>query len=263
MVKTFVYKAVGLIVVGLLATACTGDDEPAPPGTDRSSAVTSAAPPPGNPPGPGAKPLPPGVTDTPPPAPPKRSGTAVITTRTLSGAAVPHVPVQVRQMQPCNPAQRDIPPGANEIGRWDGKTDANGRSVFQLPLGCFYFSMDPPPGTFPVPEGLHALFLTEPGQQVTGQLRFNDPAATACTPQAIARDLDDLGWLADKKATVSECDGRWAVIVWDVPGDSQRIVRRPEDGKWRTYVVFPHDTCRAKATADGVPARLQPYFLPC
>lgn len=23
----------------------------------------------------------------------------------------------------------------------------------------------------------------------------------------------------------TECDGRWAVIAWDVPGDSQRLVR--------------------------------------
>ncbi|WP_069167718.1 hypothetical protein [Nocardia altamirensis] len=98
---------------------------------------------------------------------------------------------------------------------------------------------DPPPGN-PAPENL------PPG----------------CAPQAIAQDLDDIGGLGNENATVSDCDGTWAVIGWDVPGDTLRIVHKVAD-RWATYVAFPHDVCWTKAAADGAPARYQEYFIAC
>ncbi|WP_245673675.1 hypothetical protein, partial [Nocardia lijiangensis] len=207
-------------------------------------------------------PAPPAPAPAPQPPASPALGTAVIETVTLAGVAVPDVPVSVRQMRPCDMAQLDIPLGATEIARWDAVTGDDGRAVFVVPVGCFRFRMDPPPGTDPVPEGMHTLFVTESGLVVTGTLRFNDPAPEACAAETIVGELDDAGDLTADAATVSECDGAWAVISWDIPGDSQRIVHRTPDG-WRTYVVFPHDTCWSTAAADGVPARLQPYFHSC
>lgn len=84
--------------------------------------------------------------------------------------------------------------------------------------------------------------------------------ADACAAQPIVGELDNLDeYLRGAKATVRECDGKWAVIVWDVPGDSQRIIRRAAN-RWTTYVQFPHNVCWAKASADGVPAQLRKYF---
>ncbi|MFG1795328.1 hypothetical protein [Nocardia sp. NPDC049149] len=83
-----------------------------------------------------------------------------------------------------------------------------------------------------------------------------------CAPQTIVRDLDDIGDLGNENATVSDCDGTWAIIAWDVPGDTMRLVRRAAD-RWSTYVVFPHNVCWIKATADGAPPRFQDYFIAC
>ncbi|MBF6333025.1 hypothetical protein [Nocardia transvalensis] len=71
---------------------------------------------------------------------------------------------------------------------------------------------------------MHSLFLVRAGQTVTGEMRFEEPGLPPpCAVQMIVHELDDLGELGSAGTTVSECDGRWAVIAWDVPGDSQRL----------------------------------------
>ncbi|MCP2299421.1 hypothetical protein APR11_005876 [Nocardia amikacinitolerans] len=266
-------RAVGIVgvvcaVVALMA-GCAGEAEEAE--RLRASATVGATTVDGTPEiaeepaatrAPQPRPAPPAPAPAPQPPASPVLGTAIIETVTLGGVAVPDVPVSVWQMRPCDMAQLDIPLGASEIARWDAVTGADGRAVFVVPVGCFRFRMDPPPGTDPVPEGMHTLFVTAAGQVVTGQLRFNDPAPADCAAETIVGELDDAGDLTAEGATVTECDGSWAVIVWDVPGDSQRIVHRTADG-WRTYVVFPHDVCWSTAAADGVPARFESYFQPC
>ncbi|WP_405181794.1 hypothetical protein [Nocardia sp. NBC_01377] len=187
----------------------------------------------------------------------------VLRTVTVQGVAVPNVAVTLARHAPCDPATRDLPEGSAEVGQWSGTTDAEGKISFAVPVGCFHFGMKPPPGTNPVPEGMHTLFLATGGQSVTGSLRFQDPAPTTeCDPQTIENDLGLGEPHSSAVATVRECDGSWAVIAWDLPGDSQRLVRRV-DSHWTTYVIFPHDRCWAAAQADGVPSTLKQYFSTC
>ncbi|WP_330249209.1 hypothetical protein OG874_22960 [Nocardia sp. NBC_00565] len=82
---------------------------------------------------------------------------------------------------------------------------------------------------------------------------------TTCSAEAIAADLDLSGQLLAATPTSTSCDGHWAIMVWDVPGDSQRLVRYVGT-KWTTYVNFPHNVCWSNAAADGVPADLRHYF---
>ncbi|WP_431972707.1 hypothetical protein [Nocardia sp. bgisy134] len=199
----------------------------------------------------------------PPPAnPPQGTGTVVIRTHTLNGAPVPNVPVELSLRQPCDPAIKDIPTPSTEALRRDAVTDANGTATFTVPAGCYRFGMGtPPPGATPVPEGLHTLFLVHAGQTVTGKLRFQDSEPSEpCAVQTVLRELDiRFDHLRSAKATVSQCDGKWAHIVWDSPGDSARIIRRTAGG-WTNYVFFPHDICWGPASADGVPVRFKEYF---
>lgn len=129
-----------------------------------------------------------------------------------------------------------------------------------VPLGCSQFGMGtPPPGTKPVPEGMHQLFLVRAGETGEGMLRFEDTQQPQCSPGAIARDLDDIGSRTEHSASVDYCDGAMGRHRLGCLGDSQRIVRRGAGG-WATYLAFPHDRCWAKAAADGVPAGLKHYF---
>lgn len=187
----------------------------------------------------------------------------MLRTVTVGGAAVPNVPVHLARYAPCGPAARDLAEGTPEVERWTGVTDADGRSAFAVPVGCYRFGMTPPPGSDPVPEGMHTLFVTTDGESVTGSLRFqsSEPASN-CDPQSIAGQLDLADYQRNANATVRECDGTWAVIAWDVPGDSQRIVWRAA-ARWATYVVFPHDRCWTRAQADGAPDMLRRYFTAC
>lgn len=91
-----------------------------------------------------------------------------------------------------------------------------------------------------------------------------EPVETSspCDPNRIERDLDVADVLIAANPTVAECTGDWAVIRWDVPGDSQRIVRRV-DSSWADYVLFPHNQCWGKAAADGAPTAFRPYFTDC
>ncbi|MFE9576056.1 hypothetical protein ACFYO1_06695 [Nocardia sp. NPDC006044] len=269
-----------LAAVLVVASACGGDDGVAARGKPTTGAIPtiSSAPgvtpqrsttsvPPGNSPSASPSPVKPSpVNPSPgnpsPGNPPQAFGTAEIRTRTLSGTPVPNVPVHLSLVQPCDPASHDIPLGeTTETLRRDAVTDGTGLATFSVPTGCYLFGLGtPPPGATPVPEGMHSLFLMSEGQKVSGQLRFEEPGLVpSCAAATIVHDLDDLGELIDANATVRECDGAWAVIVWDSHGDSQRIVRHAADG-WLTYVYFPHDVCWTTAVADGVPARLRPYF---
>ncbi|WP_245722203.1 hypothetical protein [Nocardia crassostreae] len=188
----------------------------------------------------------------------------LIQTVTVQGTAIPYVPVNLRLYQPCDPSSGDLPEGTPEVRRWDGVTDSNGQAVFSVPVGCYRFGMEAPLGTNPVPEGLHTLFVEHEGETEYGRLRFQDPApAPVCASQTILHDLGEGPPYTTTLATVSECDGYWAVIVWDMPGDSQRIVHRGYDFGWTNYVYFPHDKCWSEAKADGVPANLEKYFLKC
>ncbi|WP_194836608.1 hypothetical protein [Nocardia sp. XZ_19_369] len=71
--------------------------------------------------------------------------------------------------------------------------------------------------------------------------------------------LDD--YLLSANLTVRDCDGQWAFVAWDSPGNNARLIRRAANG-WTTYVRFPHDVCWTKAAGDGVPARMKEHF-PC
>lgn len=262
-----VQRAMVCAAVVVAAVACGAGNESSVSSRGGSVAVTSTGTAPGSTTHPGA---PQGTTipslaapEAPPIFPPPDNSALVIKTLTVSGGAVPNVPVAVRLIQPCDPARRDIPVGETaETRQWTGTTDGNGTTTFAVPVGCYLFTMQPPPGSSPVPEGMHSAFVTAPGQIVSGVLRFEDPVPPPCTAEAIVDDLDAPPYLAAAPAAVSDCEGGWAVIVWNVPGDSQRIVVHNPDG-WTTYVGFPHDTCWTEALADGVPARLQRYFPPC
>ncbi|KAF0847748.1 hypothetical protein [Nocardia caishijiensis] len=189
---------------------------------------------------------------SPPPTP--ATGTIVLRTETVSGVAVPAVPVHLSRQEPCDPAAHDIPVGeTTETQRFDAVTDGDGRAAFTVSVGCYYFGMTAPAGTNPVPEGMHSAFLTAAGSTVDGLLRFQDSAGP-CHPDGISADLGVLD-----NAAVIDCDGTWAVVRFATPGDNQRIIRRV-DGTWTTYLLFPHETCWDTAESDGVPARLRPYF---
>ncbi|WP_280299657.1 hypothetical protein [Nocardia neocaledoniensis] len=222
------------VVTVPLAAPPTADPTPAPVDLATATRVTTPAPP------------------GPPPTP--ATGTIALRTETLSGTPVPNVPVWIGLRQPCDPAGHDIPVGeTTETQRQEAVTDTDGRAVFTAPVGCYHYGMTAPAGTNPVPEGMHAAFLTTGGQTVDGKLRFQD-AAGPCHPDGISADLGLLD-----NATVGWCDGTWAVISFDTPGDNQRIVHRV-GGTWTTYVLFPHEVCWSTAEADGVPVALRAYF---
>ncbi|MFI9510160.1 hypothetical protein [Nocardia sp. NPDC052566] len=244
--------AAGLAAVAMVTACAAGGSS----GTDK--AVAAAA---------GVSVGPTTPTFTAPPAPPPGMGIGSVTirTRTLAGLAVPDVPVFLDLVQPCDPARQRIP--ADELIetlRQDGVTDATGMATFVVPEGCYRIGMAPPPGLVPLPDNPDSLFLTGFGRREVGVLRFHDVATPPlCTASAIAADLNIIGEFDAAWATISECDGHWAVIAWDLPGDTQRVIRRtPTDG-WTTYTFTPHTTCWDRAIADGAPQRLHPYFYPC
>ncbi|QLY29707.1 hypothetical protein H0264_31455 [Nocardia huaxiensis] len=263
---------VALLGVVMLAAAC-GSNEPEAPRSESATATTTVTtsattgPPSGTaPPAQGAPTAGTTQVTTEPPSDstPAGEGTVIIRTQSLSGVAIPYVPVRLTLHQPCNPTGHDLPEGTPETQRWDATTDLDGKAVITVPTGCYRLGMTAPPGTNPVPEGLHTLFLESSGQTVTGQLRFQDPApGPLCAGQTIVHDLNVESWLREATPTVTNCDGFWAVIVWDVPGDSQRIVSRTPSTPWSTYVGFPHDVCWSTARADGVPDSYEKYFSTC
>ncbi|MBX7432843.1 hypothetical protein JDV09_12105 [Mycobacterium sp. Y57] len=83
-----------------------------------------------------------------------------------------------------------------------------------------------------------------------------------CNASEIANDLDLPEYQHNARAEITECEPPWAVIRWDTPGDSQRMVRHIR-GEWRTYVAFPHQKCWGDATADDVPMAFEKYFPNC
>ncbi|MEU0544195.1 hypothetical protein ABZ319_30435 [Nocardia sp. NPDC005978] len=89
-----------------------------------------------------------------------------------------------------------------------------------------------------------------------------DSTPSACAAATIVKDLKIDEWQRDAEATVTDCNGEWAFISWDSPGDNARIVYRAAS-KWADYVRFPHDRCWSEASAAGAPATLQKYFQSC
>lgn len=271
--RRFLQAALTVCVMVAVA-ACGGEDSNSPqPGASPSGSPTVGSPvpssvgspPAGSPPSSGPnRPAPPGGPATPAtPADPALFGAVELRTVTEQGVAVPSVPVYMTRHEPCDPASRDLAEDAALVQRWDGSTGADGRITFAAPVGCYRVGMNPPPGTNPVPVGMHTLFLETGGQVVTGSLLFEDPAsAPICASETIVRDLGLGEPFSSAAATVSECNGSWAVIVWDMPGDSQRIVRQM-DSRWSTYVVFPHELCWSSAQSDGAPNALEGYFSAC
>ncbi|QBS46481.1 hypothetical protein DMB37_36015 [Nocardia sp. CS682] len=191
----------------------------------------------------------------------------MLRTITLSGTRVPNVPITLRLRQPCNPATHDIPPNTTEVLRRDTVTDQNGSATLPLPLGCYTLDTNsPPPGMTPFPKGSQRLFLKYAGLTVNGELRFQESGPQPpCSAQTVVLELHDRDKLDDHllgaNPTVRDCDGQWAFVAWDSPGDNARLIRRAANG-WTTYVRFPHDVCWAKAAGDGVPARMKDRF-PC
>ena len=57
-------------------------------------------------------------------------------------------------------------------------------------------------------------------------------------------------------AVVQSCDGQWAMVNNDSPGDTAHLMRWQETF-WGSYAAFPTNDCRSKAVADGVPS---PYL---
>ncbi|MBL1079145.1 hypothetical protein JK358_32550 [Nocardia sp. 2] len=194
-----------------------------------------------------------------------KTGTVALQTATPRGTAIPYVPVSIRRYEPCDPGTRNLSEGASEVGSWDGVTDLAGQAVFtDMPVGCYRFGMVAPSGTNPVPEGMHTLFVESAGQTVNGQLRFQDPAPVpTCAAQTFVHDLNVGQELRSATTQVSVCEELWAVVSWDVPGDSQRVVARTIVGPWRDYVRFPHDVCWSTAKSDGAPDTLKKYFTAC
>ncbi|MFB8005961.1 hypothetical protein [Nocardia sp. NPDC056000] len=170
-----------------------------------------------------------------------KTGTVVLQTVTPRGTAIPYVPVHIRRYEPCDVGKRDLPEGASEVGSWDGVTDLAGQAVFEdMPVGCYRFGMDAPKGTNPVPEGMHTLFVESAGQKVNGRLRFQDPAPVpTCAAQTFVHDLNVDQQLRSATTQVSVCEDLWAVISWDVPGDSQRVVARTTVVRGATMFASP------------------------
>ncbi|MFC9896211.1 hypothetical protein ACFVMC_21190 [Nocardia sp. NPDC127579] len=265
-------KTMILAVLAVAAVGCGDGTEPATP-ISSLPAITSSTPVPSQPEPsvttavsqPSSRP----PADPPQEIPPSATGTAMVFTLTQAQHPVPNVPVGLRQVTPCDAAGRDIPEGAREVLRFDGVTDAQGRAVFTVPVGCYRMIMgEPPAGTRPVPEGMHALFLTRAGETVKGTFRFQDAGwPPVCSAETIVADLAAGGELypgqADPSfARVRECEGRWGIVSWNTPGDTQRIVQHDFE-RWTTYVAFPHDVCWSKAAKEGVPQRLESYFGQC
>ncbi len=249
------------IVVALTLAACGNGEPTSPAGPNEPTATPPGLTGPAPSATPGSTNPAPASTDGPAPSrAPAHYGTVMILTRTLSGTPVPQVPIELRRIEPCDLARREAPMPSQVVSVGKHVTGADGRAMVDVPIGCYRFTMTAPPGTSPVPEGMHTLYLAKQFEEVYGELRFTDPApAGGCAADQVVPDLKLDQRLAPAKAKVSQCNGYWAVVAGDVPGDSQRIARYA-DGKWTTYVAFPHNRCWPQALSDGVPAGYRPYF---
>ncbi|MBH0780455.1 hypothetical protein [Nocardia bovistercoris] len=108
--------------------------------------------------------------------PGQTSSTIVVRTRTVSGAAVADVPVELTLIDQCDPARQTIPTGgsAGTLGL-RATTDAGGSATFLAAVGCYYYEItSSPPGRKPVTTGRQTLFLSVPGQTVDAVLTFQD-----------------------------------------------------------------------------------------
>ncbi|QIS14300.1 hypothetical protein [Nocardia arthritidis] len=93
--------------------------------------------------------------------------------------------------------------------------------------------------------------------------KASETATQFCTAQIIAHDLGIVGVFDTAWATVTDCDGNWAMISWDPVGDTRRIIRRDPIEGWQTYAFMAHNICWSRAGADGAPTQLRQYFMNC
>ncbi|MCW4354316.1 hypothetical protein ONR57_13495 [Hoyosella sp. YIM 151337] len=104
-----------------------------------------------------------------------QSGTVIVESKTLTGAPVPGMPVTIRRASACNPESRDIPLDITYTHTFEGVTDHRGQASFTgIPIGCYGAQATPPEGSYPVPEGMHSVFLTKESPADTVWFRFYD-----------------------------------------------------------------------------------------
>ena len=101
-----------------------------------------------------------------------------------------------------------------------------------------------------------------PSSATAGSATSAVRGAPTCTESALVRDLDIAPYVANARMFIGYCEDGWAVVSWDFPGDTQRMLRIEND-RWVTYVSFPHRVCWDQAADEGVPANLRMYFTYC
>lgn len=252
--RGIIQVAAGFAAAAMIAACVPGEQAVAVSGSSAGAPTTSSA-----------APTPEPVSRVDPSLPAGTAvGTVVLRTRTESGTALRGIPVHLILVQPCVTAAQGIPLDAVEVLRMDAVTDAFGTAVFTAPVGCYRFGADAPPDRIPLPD-TRTLSVAVAAHTVAGVLRFVDTGsafAPVCTAAAITEDLGILGEFDIDWVTVAACDGRWAVIAWDVAGDTRRVARRTVEG-WTIYTFTPRDTCWGRAAADGAPPAMEQFFAAC
>ncbi|WP_018161235.1 hypothetical protein [Smaragdicoccus niigatensis] len=158
--------------------------------------------------------------------------------------------VRASRISPCDPEKGYLPPTDAFIDKFTAVTDVQGRATFTgIPLGCYYVTADDNKDYQLASGSNGGVFLTSSQPNAEAGLEFErntsrcDPASFNMTPYFNA-------------AVVQYCDGQWALVNNDSPGDTARLLRWNETG-WVSYAAFPTNDCRSKAVSDGVPSQ---YF---
>lgn len=182
------------------------------------------------------------------------------------GKPVADVEIELERALDCDLTRRVISPGTSYTNHFTETTDDAGKAEFiDVPLGCYNVSAKDPDGVELESGSARAAFLTEQEPTQRLDLAFGKRAkdgAAECDAKEISEDLDVPEEQRAAEATIVECEPNWSIIRWDVPGDSQRVVRYFGD-KWVTYVAFPNDRCWKQARHDGAPRSFEQYFQRC
>jgi hypothetical protein len=194
------------------------------------------------------------------------TGALSVTATDAAHKPVADVEVELERALDCDLTNRVIFPGTSYTNHFTETTDEVGRAEFTgIPLGCYQVSAKDPAGVELKPGAQHEAFLTEeePHQQLGLTFgKTSEGGKADCLAEEISEDLDIPEEQREAEATIVECEPNWSVIRWDVPGDSQRVVRYFGD-KWVTYVAFPHNRCWKQAKYDGAPPTFEQYFQSC